>query len=235
MIVDESGNFLSQRSNPEMTGIKAQWLGENLVLDIESKIIEVSRSENRLPVTVWRDQVNAQLADPNSQAVISDYLGQPARLVFMDDISKRSSNPDWANTDVSFADGYPFLIANTASLHALNSHMDYSVSMQRFRPNIVIDHDTPWAEDSWQSIRVGDIVFDLVKPSSRCEMTNLDPESGEKTGDHVTRALAQYRRSGDRRVKGVLFGWNAVARSQGSIQIGDPVEIIETREPWPIG
>ena len=180
MIVDGSGNFLSQRSHPEMTGIKAQWLGENLVLDIKGKIVEVSRSENRLPVTVWRDQVNAQLADPNSQAIISEYLGQSARLVFMDDISNRSSNPDWAKTDVSFADGYPYLIANTASLHAFNTLMEHSVSMKQFRPNIVIDHDTSWAEDSWQSIRVGDIVFDLVKPCSRCEMTNLDPDSGKK-------------------------------------------------------
>ena len=40
--------------------------------------------------------------------------------------------------------------------------------------------------------------------------------------------------SADRRVPGVLFGWNAVARGNGALRVGEAVEVLERRSPWAI-
>jgi uncharacterized protein len=41
--------------------------------------------------------------------------------------------------------------------------------------------------------------------------------------------------SADRRVPGVLFGWNAVPRSEGEIRLGDTVRVTKIRtERWPM-
>ncbi len=105
----------------------------------------------------------------------------------MDENAERLANPKWtpAPSQVSFADGYPILITNTASLTALNNHITSTdgnaIGMDRFRPNIVIESDTPWAEDNWQSMQIGDVILDLVKPCARCIITSIDQSTGENT------------------------------------------------------
>ena len=67
-----------------------------------------------------------------------------------------------------------------ASLNDLNQRLDAPISMNRFRPNIVLDGEqAPWAEDEWgkRNIRVqlkqGDAVdLELCKPCSRCTVSS---------------------------------------------------------------
>jgi uncharacterized protein YcbX len=40
--------------------------------------------------------------------------------------------------------------------------------------------------------------------------------------------------SADRRVPGVLFGWNAVPRGEGLVRVGDAVTVLGNREGWAI-
>jgi len=234
MIIDGNNRFITLRSHNKLAKIKPAIQEDRLRLDINGQSIEPHASDKRTNCVVWKSTVDAVIADPDTNTMISDFLDQSVRLVFMDDQSQRSSNPEWAQSDVSFADGYPYLITNTASLNDLNNYLPDPITMARFRPNIVLDHLIPWAEDGWKTIKIGNVIFDLVKPCTRCEVTNLDPLTGESRGDDVTRALAKHRRSADKRVKGFLFGWNAVSRGSGIIRQGDPVEILETRDPWPI-
>ncbi|WP_270947562.1 MOSC domain-containing protein, partial [Klebsiella pneumoniae] len=37
-----------------------------------------------------------------------------------------------------------------------------------------------WDEDSWKVIRIGEVVFDVAKPCSRCIFTTVSPERGQK-------------------------------------------------------
>ena len=76
-----------------------------------------------------------------------------------------------------------------ASLDDLNKHLDSPISMNRFRPNIVLDGEqAAWAEDQWgnQNIQVKlregtAIDLELCKPCSRCTvsfcLTQLCPSS----------------------------------------------------------
>jgi len=158
--------------------------------------------------------------------------GHPGvRLVYMDAVAHRPTNPEWAEGhETSFSDGYPVLVTNTASLAAINEHIKqagYSpVGMDRFRPNVVIDADTPWAEDEWNSLQIGEVTLDLVKPCTRCIVTTLDPLTGERRPEPVLKVLKALRMSPDPRNKGVLFGVNAVVRQGGAIAVGARVQAL---------
>ena len=238
MVVDENGDFVSQRTLPKLALLDARPDPDGLILtyeDMGERFLATPDGERRLRVTVWQSSVDAALADPATNAALSDWLGTAVRLVHMDRVDARFASADHAGpqTPVSFADGYPVLVAGRASLRALNSAIvengGESVPMSRFRPNLVIDQAEAWAEDGWRTIRVGECVLDLVKPCDRCKVTTIDQQTGREAGTQPLQTLRRLRMSADRDIPGVLFGWNAVPCKTGRLQAGDRVEILETR------
>ncbi|VAW80212.1 Flavodoxin reductases (ferredoxin-NADPH reductases) family 1, partial [hydrothermal vent metagenome] len=135
--------------------------------------------------------------------------------------------PDYGNPgdEVSFADGFPMLLITEASLNDLNTRLEHPVSMRRFRPNLVVDGDRPYAEDNWHRIRIGEVEFEGVKNCSRCIFTTIDPDTGIKNpATEPLRTLSQYRR---RPEGGVYFGQNLIPRSGGKVRVGDKIELID--------
>lgn len=245
MMVDENNRFLSQREVPSFATITTQAMDNGLSIKIAKEVpidVELPDGHARINVTVWEDTVSAALADSAANEALSQALGFTVRLVYMDERASRMADPIFAGGDrpVSFADGFPALITSQISLQALNSHIERSggksVPMARFRSNLVVDGDTPWAEDQWSVIKIGDVIFDAVKPCARCVVTTRDQETGIGAEDaQPIRALTQIRRSNGDAVKGVLFGANLVPRNAGSLAVGASVEVLEWREaPWPV-
>ena len=128
---------------------------------------------------------------------------------------------------LSFADGYPYLLANEASLRDLQQRCPASVKMEQFRPNIVVSGAGAWEEDTWKVIRIGDVIFDVAKPCSRCIFTTVSPEKGQKhpSGEPLA-TLQTFRTAVDN--GDVDFGQNLIARNSGVIRVGDEVEILAT-------
>jgi uncharacterized protein YcbX len=120
---------------------------------------------------------------------------------------------------LSFADGYPYLLANEASLRDLQQRCPASVSIEQFRPNLVVTGAAAWDEDSWKVIRIGEVVFDVAKPCSRCIFTTVSPERGQKhpTGEPLE-TLKRFRTALDN--GDVDFGQNLIARNSGVIRVG---------------
>lgn len=230
MIVDASGRFISQRSHPKLAQLIVTPDAFGLDLAFGDKQVRANIPiGKRVDVTVWRSNVNALIADEAINANLSDWFGEALRLVYMDQTAVRPTSPDWAKGhETSFSDGYPVLVTNTASLGVINDFIKDAghdpVGMARFRPNVVIDTDQAWAEDGWTSLRIGEVVLDLVKPCTRCLVTTLDPLTGERRAEPVLKALNRLRMSEDPRNKGVLFGVNAVVRWSGLVRIGQDVE-----------
>jgi len=242
MIVDPDGKFITQRELQALAQVEATPVsgGVHLAMHDESLTV-VFDSARRMGVRVWDSAVDAAIAGDALNATLSNWLGRPVTLAHMDDRADRKVGAEWAGeaAAVGFADGFPVLITTTASLADLNATLlskgQEPVGMDRFRTNILIDNDAPWEEDFWESVEIGGIVLDLVKPCARCIMTTQDQETGERTGGNPIQGLAEKRMSADRRVPGVLFGWNAVPRSEGEIRLGDGVRVVKTRqERWPM-
>ncbi len=242
MIVEPDGRFITQRELQALARIEATAIGESLHLEMEGRQLFASfEPEDRIDVTVWDTPVNAAVADEAVNDVLSDWLARPVKLVHMDALAHRAEGEEWAGAPapMAFADGFPVLVTTTGSLADLNRTLvakgQEPVGMDRFRTNILVSCDEPWAEDFWQAIEINGIVFDFVKPCARCIMTTQDQMTGERTGGNPIQGLADKRMSADRRVPGVLFGWNAVPRGEGEVRLGDAVRVARTRdERWPM-
>lgn len=228
MIIDEDGAFVTQRERPELARISTALTDGQVSIGIPgsgSHPLRVSVEQRN--ARVWRDWVKAFRAEPGPAQLLSDFCGQSLDLVYMPDDCRRTADPHYAGAgqSVSFADGFPFLIANRASLDELNSRLECPVDIRRFRPNIVLTGAQAWAEDHWPGIIVGMVAFNMVKPCSRCLITTVDPDSGLRAGDlQPLRTLGRYRLQPD----GVMFGVNAVHQGTGPVKLGDPA-IVDTR------
>jgi len=242
MLVDPSGHFITQRELPAIASLNVvpEAGGYRLSIDGKGEVFAVP-SPARLEATVWKSNVDAALATDDVNGTLSQWLGKEMKLAFFDDQSTRLANVEWTGTEtpVTFADGYQILVATTASLEALNADMmangEDSIGMERFRPNIVLETDEAWAEDRWAAIDINGIRFDLVKPCARCIMTTQDQKTGSRDVPSPMKAMGRIRMSADRRVPGVLFGWNLTPRGAGTISIGDVAKVIEWRdEAWPL-
>jgi len=228
MIVDTNGNFLSQRKHPKMALIKTKLEHESLVLSIpEHKDFRFSLEPNGsiLKVKVWKDFCFAIDLGEKAANLFSEFLGLECRLVFMPSKTKRKINPKYAlqSEDViSFADGYPFLLISEASLDNLNQRLEIPVSMDRFRPNLVVSGCNAFEEDTWKKIRIGEVFFDIVKPCSRCLITCVNQQSGKK-GIEPLKTLAGFRKQ----KKGIMFGQYLIHTNQGTFSEGDHLKIIQ--------
>lgn len=243
MLVDPEGQFITQRELPELARLTALPTAASLTLSLDDgreMLVAPPQPEARMDVAIWRSIVSAAVAHESVNDTLSEWFGRPVKLVFIDAESRRDANPEWAGegSPMGFADGYQILVTTTGSLGALNEDMERhgegSVGMDRFRPNIVLDCDEPWAEDAWTGLQIGGIRFDFVKPCPRCIMTTQDQETGSREGANPMPAMGRLRMSADRRVPGPLFGWNAVPRGEGLVRVGDAVTVLGRRERWAI-
>lgn len=234
MLVNQDGTFISLRTHPNMTGIFAKWNNGDLRLEFDRYSFVVTWSENHKKCKIWNDDVELLVAAMDVNEALSGFLGEPVQLVKMDGRSMRRTSGTWADSANSLSDGYPLLVTNTASLLDLSEKAGTNLSMAQFRPNIAIQSDQPWAEDSWEYMRIGEVEIKLVKPCTRCQVTTLNPNTGAHEFPQTMEAMIKHRRSGNLKAKGVLFGWNAVVMKSGTISKDDPVEILSQRACWPI-
>jgi uncharacterized protein YcbX len=216
MVVDAHGEFLSQRELPRMALIQPRLRASDLVLRAPGMLalhLALDVVEHAVRVRVWDDEVDAFDMGALAAQWCSDFLGRPARLVRFDPDARRLADRDWTGAleaPVQFSDGFPLLVTSTASLAELNRRLGTPVTMQRFRPNLVLDGLDAHGEDFIDEISFDDgaIRLRLVKPCARCSIPDVDPDSAA-TGHAVGDALAAYR--ADARLGGALtFGMNAV-------------------------
>jgi len=234
IMIDADGVGLTQRDTPRLTQLTVRPRPGGLILsapglpsldqpepaDGPKELVRVFRSKPAVPARIAESQWS------------SAFLGRDARLAWQADPTGRVIESHALPTDrVNLADGFPVLLANTASLDAVNDWLvgagDEAVPMTRFRPNLVLSGAGPWAEDTWigRLLRIGSMTFRAAKPSARCVVTTIDQETGEK-GHEPLRMLGRHRRYDNR----LLFAINLIPELSigdvGQIRVGDPVTVV---------
>ncbi len=230
LLVDEGGQFISQRTAPLLGQIKISLNSDQLHVNYPGKSpLRLSlniRSNVRHEVLIWKDKVDGLWVGQECDDWFSDILGRRVQLIHMNERVHRPLIKDRLPQDhsfeVSFADGYPYLLTSQASLDDLNRRLTSPVPMDRFRANLVVSGFDAFAEDRWKRIKIGDVEFMVVKPCARCQVTTIDQQTGTPSKEPL-KTLATYRKQAGK----VMFGMNLVALSSGSVQLSDPVLIIE--------
>lgn len=230
LLVNDRGEFVTQRQFPQLSLVSAcveageLVLSERAVQPLRIGVNDVIADGNAVMVRVWRDEIAALDAGDVAALWCSRLAGVSLRLCYLADEEARSVDPDYGSPGdvVSFADGFPFLLINEASLSMLGEDAGQPLDMRRFRPNIVVSGADPFAEDEWRRLRIGDVEFDVVKPCSRCVIPSINPATGEREAD-IMQVMKRYRRD-----DGVVyFGQNLIHRGTGSVAVGAGVTVLE--------
>lgn len=175
---------------PTDDGVDLEYAGRRLAVPTpaDGPLVEVDFS--RLP--------KATDAGDAAAAFVTDVLGHEARLVWQADPTARSVNPGNGGLDgetLSLADAGPLLLASRASLAQLQEWVGETpaLSIRRFRPNVVIDGEEPFAEDGWSTVRLGEVDFRFQQVCDRCVFTTIDPDTLAR-GPEPIRTLAKHRK-----------------------------------------
>ncbi|MFM7332118.1 MAG: MOSC domain-containing protein [Brachymonas sp.] len=255
MVVDATGEFLSQRELPRMALIQPQLKQFEMVVRAPGMLalhIALDAVEQPCKVRVWDDECAAYDMGDTAAQWFTDFLeqdrpvGVPAmnlRLVRFDPEHKRLSNTKWTKglqARNQFSDGYPLLVISEASLNELNARLTSKgqspVTIERFRPNVVLSGLEAHDEDRTTQLRImppqsgdteqSEIVLGLVKPCPRCPIPNIDPQTATPSPE-VGQMLQTYRQ--DHRVDGaVTFGMNAIVLGQTELQFELPLRVGQT-------
>jgi uncharacterized protein YcbX len=238
MVTDAQGRMLTQRVLPRLALVQPALGHSEMVLRAPGMLalhVHLERVEAATRVQVWDDVVKAFDMGALAAQWFGDFLGCQARLVRFDPQQQRLSDPQWAG-DVSaenlFSDGYPLLVASQASLDDLNARLGArgaaAVTMQRFRPNLVLHGLQAWDEDHLHELEIatsdGPVTLRLVKPCVRCSVPNVDPltaTTSSEPGDTLAGFRADARMEG-----GITFGMNAVVvKGAGrTLRVGQAVQ-----------
>ena len=236
VIADNKGQFITARTEPRLCLIQANLTVTGLILtapNMPTLVINTQEFSNTYQtVMVWQDNIKARQGNSDHHQWFSHYLNRPCQLLHFDPLSEREVPANSNRTNqLAFADGYPLLLTSQASLDDLNSRCPTTITMRQFRPNLVVENCEAFAEDTWSHIRMGEVMFELMKPCARCIFTTINPKTAEKHGQQepIT-SLKHYRQAIDGELKGeILFGQNLKPLNQGQIKLTDSVTIIKKK------
>ncbi|WP_120971460.1 MOSC N-terminal beta barrel domain-containing protein [Comamonas sp. lk] len=224
MVVDEQGEFLTQRTHPRMALIRPEIGSEHLRLHfpgLDALQLPLTAQGAKRRARVWKDVVDAwdlgEWAQPARQW-LSAALQTDAQLVRFDAAQPRQASERWVGQDEApthFADGYPLLVLSQAAVDELNERLEQlaepAVDARRFRPNIVISGLEAHDEDRVELLHLlesAGVSLRPCKPCTRCPIPDIDPDSAVP-GTAVGQVIRGYRQ--DPRVDdAITFGMNAL-------------------------
>lgn len=248
VIVDEQGQMLTQRTAPIMTLIQPTITEHSLLLQAPTMpelAVSLDLDESvAMRLRIWDDLTLGADQGEAAAAWLSQFLQQPCRLLRVHTKAQRGLSqtwvrkwlqadlapaeaPDLAQTHFGFADGFPFLICNQASLDELNALIvqqgaDEPIEIERFRPNIVIQGLEAYEEDHLLSLVGAGLQFAKLKNCTRCPLPNVNPVTAA-IGLQPGLALRDSRRT----LEGVTFGVNAALfglEAPATLTVGQQLE-----------
>lgn len=239
MLVDVSGNFLTQRELPAMATLRTSLTATGF--EVSAADMAPLTVSNALPdpqdrqcttVGIWNERLPAIDCGEQAANWFSRALATPCRLVRFDRRVRRLADPAWSNGNevpTLFSDGFPLLVISEASLEDLNQRVVASgraaLPMERFRPNLVFGGTQAFEEDFAVTLCIGSAVLTPTKPCPRCPIPSIDQQTGI-VGPNPLDILQRYRAL-PRINGGIAFGMNVVVSAGvgASLNVGQEVEI----------
>lgn len=245
MVVTSSGMTLTQKRLPRMTLITPHldleagtltlsYKGEKDVTVPLEPCVSAARDISVCGGRVCRDRVKGLDCGLQVGIWLSNVLGQPD-LRLMQQTSERLSKlksiiHGESEANLSLANESQYLVIHRPSVRKLLEEIQRKSSIEmteeelvrRFRGNLVIDGGDPYEEDSWTSIVIDNLQFQIQGGCRRCQMVCVIPDTGERTREPMLTLSAT-------RGSSMAFGvhakalFPATADISGIICVGEPV------------
>lgn len=234
MIVTEEGAMRTQRQLPAMATIRPFWSeAGDLVLtapncgDLVLSRDALERDGERRRACVWSHECAdaIDMGDATASWLCGALSTLGLRLVRMPSEHGRAVAVGARAHPLSFADGYPFLLASEASREQVRVRAGApALGMERFRPNIVVSGDLcAFDEHRWHEIALGGALFEAANRCERCQVPRIEQSIGKPDSlpdKQPTTALHE--------MTGNHFGVNLVlVGNEVSISVGDRVCVRE--------
>ena len=232
MLIDGEGVFMTQRTVRQMALLHTALKDDKIHVwhkDQPDNVLIIPTQPKSFikeqEVDVWDISSICQVMPKVINDWFSNQLKTDCQLVYMPDTAERRMKEKY-NTErdlVSFADGAPILVIGQAGLDDLNQRLESPVSMNRFRPNLVFSGGTPFMEDEWSTIKIGQHSFKITHRCVRCNMVNINQETAEIVKE-PNRTLASFRRFDNKIYFGVNMVWERhLIDGVGKLKAGDTV------------
>ena len=230
MVVDGAGKLVSAREVRELFGIVADTPATGGRADLRLSAPGHEAIEVALPTEGVRDiemftrvKMRGRPAGPEADAWLRRVLDRDdLSLVWCHDPFRRvldTKDGFTASDHATFQDESPISLITDASVAAIDSWSEDTITARRFRPSLVVEGaEEAFAEDGWSEVGIGPVRLRMISPISRCVMTTIDPETLEKGKDPL-RTLAAHRRWGGK----VWAAVHLAVVHPGEIAVGDEV------------
>ena len=250
-VVDADFGRLTQRQHQRLATVRPEPLDHGGIrlsaldmatIDIDlpdGQPISVTTSLLKIPVTAI-DAGNA------AAQWFSTLTGTTARLVMLSGGTgwRLPGDLDVFAQNAAFTDAAPVLVTSTSSLDWIRERAAEDVTMDRFRPNLVVSGFEPWEEDRWATFRIGDAELFSSIPWPRCPIPQIDQTSAQRHREPAL-VLRAHRWCTDASALNdpfrpfrpflegnALFGiGTAIAPAGVQLHVGDHVKVTATQTP----
>jgi uncharacterized protein YcbX len=119
-------------------------------------------------------------------------------------------------TTTPYFDAGQVSLIGTASLDWCRERLGVDADRRRIRPNLVVETDEPFVEETWPGIRVGEVRLTTVERIERCRMVDIAQEGLPREGRWL-KALTAARE--------MCLGVYLDVLHPGTIRVGDEVHV----------
>ncbi|KAM7376319.1 hypothetical protein PAMP_006061 [Pampus punctatissimus] len=237
LVVTDDGHMVTGRQEPRLVLVSLTCEGVQVCLNgpnMEELRFPVKQPDNLvIDCRVFGADIQGRDCGDEVSRWLTRYLGaeKTFRLVhFEPQMKPRRSvemEPLFSQSEVAYPDVAPVMLLSEASVKNLSSKLEKDVTVERFRPNIVISDCEAFDEDSWEEIQIGSVRLQRVMSCGRCIFTTVDPETGIINRKEPLETLKSYRLC-DPSEKQIyksapLFGQLHTVKKTGILQVGDMV------------
>ncbi|XP_029937929.1 mitochondrial amidoxime-reducing component 1 isoform X2 [Myripristis murdjan] len=237
LVITEDGHMVTGRQEPRLVLVSLTCEGGRVCLngpDMEELRFPLQQPDN--PVTdcrVFGADIQGRDCGDEASGWLTRYLGaeKTFRLVHFEPQMKPrrpvEKEPLFPQYEVAYPDIGPVMLLSEASVRDLSSRLERDVTVERFRPNIVVGDCEPFDEDSWEKIQIGEVQLQRVMSCGRCIFTTVDPETGVISRKEPLETLKSYRlcNPSEKHIykSSPLFGQLYTVKKTGILQVGDEV------------
>ncbi|KAM6917314.1 mitochondrial amidoxime-reducing component 1 [Lycodopsis pacificus] len=238
LVVTEDGHMVTGRQQPRLVLVSLSCEGGQVRLngpDMEELRFPIEQSDNAvMDCRVFGVGIQGRDCGDESSRWLTAYLGEETsfRLVHHEP-QMTGRRPEESSTlpqqleEVVYADLGPVMLLSESSVKDLSSRLQQDVTVERFRPNIVVSGCESFDEDGWEEIQVGSVRLQRARSCGRCVFTTVDPETGVMTRKEPLDTLKSYRqcKPSEKHMykSSPLFGQLHNVKKTGVLQVGDVV------------